>query len=37
MNPTSNYLTCAGREVHFMGWGTAWPALAATWTNWRPA
>ena len=37
MNPTSNYLTCAGREVHFMEWGAghadtviAWHGLART-------
>ena len=37
MNPTSNYLTCAGREVHYMEWGAghadtviAWHGLART-------
>jgi len=37
MNPTSHYLTCEGREVHFMQWGEqhaeaviAWHGLART-------
>ena len=37
MNPTSRYLTCAGRELHFMEWGAehaetvvAWHGLART-------
>ncbi len=37
MNPTSCYLRCAGREIHFMDWGTdhehaviAWHGLART-------
>ena len=41
---SSQYATCAGREIHYTEWGaqnpprsspgTAWPAPAATWTNW---
>lgn len=38
MNPSSNYVTCAGREIHFMDWGPAdaastviaWHGLART-------
>ena len=37
MNPTSNYLSCAGREIHYMEWGAgnsetviAWHGLART-------
>ena len=37
MNPTSNYIACAGREVHYMEWGAgnseaviAWHGLART-------
>ena len=37
MNPSSNYLTCAGRELHYMEWGAghqptviAWHGLART-------
>ena len=37
MNPTSNYLRCAGREIHYMEWGAdraktviAWHGLART-------
>lgn len=37
MNPTSNYATCAGREIHYMEWGAenietviAWHGLART-------
>ncbi|HCY17271.1 MAG: hydrolase [Curvibacter sp. GWA2_64_110] len=37
MNPTSNYLTLAGREIHYMAWGApdaepviAWHGLART-------
>jgi pimeloyl-ACP methyl ester carboxylesterase len=37
MSPTSNYATCAGREIHFMEWGAgqrptviAWHGLART-------
>ena len=37
MTPTSRYLTCAGREIHFMDWGhasspavIAWHGLART-------
>ncbi|MEA3393262.1 MAG: alpha/beta hydrolase [Pseudomonadota bacterium] len=37
MNPTSNYLTLAGREIHYMEWGSgnretviAWHGLART-------
>ncbi|HSV50763.1 MAG TPA: alpha/beta hydrolase [Burkholderiaceae bacterium] len=37
MNATSNYLTCAGREIHYMEWGAehtdtviAWHGLART-------
>jgi pimeloyl-ACP methyl ester carboxylesterase len=37
MSPTSNYLSCAGREIHYMEWGAgntetviAWHGLART-------
>ncbi len=37
MSPTSNYVTCAGREIHYMEWGAenrdtviAWHGLART-------
>jgi pimeloyl-ACP methyl ester carboxylesterase len=37
MNPTSHYVTCAGREIHYMAWGEpqlptviAWHGLART-------
>ena len=41
MTFTSNYISCAGLEIHYTDWGKAdkgtviaWPAQAATWTSW---
>ena len=41
MTFTSNYITCAGLEIHYTDWGKAdkgtviaWPAQTATWTSW---
>jgi len=31
MNFTSNYVTCAGREIHFTEWGSGQPATVIAW------
>lgn len=31
MNPTSNYITCAGREIHYMEWGAEHQATVIAW------
>lgn len=31
MNPTSNYLVCAGREIHYMEWGAGKPETVVAW------
>ena len=31
MNFTSNYATCAGREIHFTEWGSGNPATVIAW------
>ena len=31
MNFTSNYVTCAGREIHFTEWGSRKPATVIAW------
>jgi pimeloyl-ACP methyl ester carboxylesterase len=31
MNATSNYLRCAGREIHYMDWGAGNPATVVAW------
>ena len=40
MTPSSHYLACEGRELHYTEWGAgqpevvlAWPAPAVTWTT----
>ena len=29
--PTSNYLVCEGREVHYMEWGAGSPEVVIAW------
>ena len=40
MSFTSNYVSCAGREIHYTEWGAqhksvmvAWPVPGETWTS----
>jgi pimeloyl-ACP methyl ester carboxylesterase len=35
MSPTSNYLTCLGRELHYMEWGAEHAATAGTVIAWH--